>query len=347
MHDVLRSLLEDRPLSEDDASRAFGLILRGEANESQVGALLALIAVRGPTLEEIVGGARAMRAHVTPVPIDPSDPLRAALVDTCGTGGAPKTFNISTAAAIVAASAQPEPGRPRAVVAKHGGRSRSGRGSAEVLALLGVNIDAPPIVQARCLREAGVCFSFAINHHPAMRFAAGARKSLGFPTVFNLLGPVCNPAGAARQLVGVSAPAHVGLVADALRRLGAHRAMVVHGSDGMDEITITGPTSVAHVGEEGVTTQSIDARDLGIDRAQPGALTAGSLDEAGAVMRGALAGERGAPGDIVALNAAAALVVAGAHARWESALEAARGAMLRGDAMRTLALLARLSHEPA
>lgn len=347
MQDLLRTLLSGSPLDEPAARRAFELILTGQANESQVAAMLTLLAVRGPTLAEVIAGARVMREHVTRLPIDEADPIRASLIDTCGTGGAPKTFNISTAAAIVAASSAPAPGRPRAFVAKHGGRSRSGRGSAEVLAALGVNIDASPAVQARCLRECGVCFSFAVNHHPAMRFAAGPRKSLGFPTVFNLLGPLCNPAGATRQLVGVSDPAWVGLVSGALAALGATRAMVVHGSDGMDEITTTGQSSVAHVERGAVRHQTLDPRELGIERAAPESLVAGSLEDAAAAVRRAIAGEPGPGRDIVSLNAAAALVVSGAHDELPAALASAREAMERGDALRTLDLLARLSREPA
>ena len=187
MQTILAQLLSGRPLSEAEARRAFELILGGQANESQVGAMLALMAARAPTIDEIVGGAQVMRAHVTRVPVPDAGPP---LLDTCGTGGAPKTFNISTAAALVIAGATPDVGAAgvrRVLVAKHGNRSRSGRGSAEVLAALRVNVDASAEVQARCLREAGVCFSFAIHHHPAVRHAAGARRSLGFATVFNVL----------------------------------------------------------------------------------------------------------------------------------------------------------------
>lgn len=347
MQEILHRLLDGSPLSEAEARRAFTLILSGQANESQVGGMLALIASRGPTLDEIVGGARIMREHVTAVPIAPDDPIRASLIDTCGTGGTPKTFNISTAAAIVAAASEPEPGRPRPYVAKHGGRSRSGRGSAEVLAALGVNIDAPPSVQARCLGEVGVCFSFAVNHHPAMRFAAGPRKSLGFPTIFNLLGPLCNPAGASRQVMGVFDRRYVEVVARALSRLGVTRAMVVHGDDGMDEITTTAATTIAQVDSSGVRVEEFDAGSLGIARAKPEALVASGLDEAAAMVRGVIEGRVGAARDIVELNAAAALVVAGSHAGMAGALSAARSAIDGGAAARTLAALGAASHRPA
>lgn len=345
MQDVLHTLLDGHSLSESEAERAFTMILTGQANESQVGAMLALLARKGPSLDEIVGGARAMRAHATPVPIDGPDApfIRERLIDTCGTGGAPKTFNISTAAAIVAAAARGEKGE-RVFVAKHGGRSRSGRGSAEVLQSLGVNVDAPPSVQAACLRETGVCFSFAIHHHPAMKFAAGPRKSLGFPTIFNLLGPLTNPAGAQRQVMGVYDAKYVPLVAEALARLGARDAMVVHGLDGMDEISTTAGSVIARVSPTGATTQTFDAAVLGVPRARIEQLTADSLDRAAEFIRRVLAGEPGPAREIVEVNAAAALMVGGAAGEWRGALDAARHAIDAGKAQRVLVELARCSH---
>lgn len=342
MQSLLATLLERRSLSESEARRAFHLILTGQANESQVGAMLALIAARGPALDEVVGGAMEMRAHVTPLPIPPSSPMRATLIDTCGTGGAPKTFNISTAAAIVAAAARGRNGA-RAYVAKHGGRSRSGRGSAEVLAHLGVNIDAPPEVQVRCLEDAGVCFSFAVNHHPAMKFAAGPRKSLGFPTIFNLLGPLCNPAGAERQVMGVYDEKFVPLLADALRRLGATRAMVVHGLDGMDEISTSAPTLVARVEGSRIRQETLDPLSFGIDRATLADLSAGGLDAGAEFIRRILDGEKGPKRDITILNAAAGLIVAGVADSFEPALGMAEDAIDSGRARETLARLVRVS----
>jgi len=332
MQDILEHLLLNGALDEAEAGRAFALILTGQANESQVGAMLALIASRGATLDEIVGGARVMRGHVTPVPIAPDDAVRASLIDTCGTGGTPKTFNVSTCAAVVAASAAPG----RVFVAKHGGRSRSGRGSAEVLASLGVNIDATPEVQAACLREIGVCFSFAVNHHPAMKFAAGPRKSLGFPTVFNLLGPLCNPAGAKRQVMGVYGRRYVALIAEALHRLGAERALVVHADDGMDEISTTANTTVAEVTPGGVTVSEFDARSVGLRRASLDDLRVATLDDAAALFRSVLAGKAGPATDIVALNAGAALMVGGAAPTIGEGLALAQQAIASGAAQRTL-----------
>lgn len=343
MQSLLATLLERRSLSEAEARRAFHLILTGEANESQVGAMLALIAARGPTLDELVGGATEMRARAERLPIPAGSPIHETLIDTCGTGGAPKTFNISTAAAIVAAAARGKSGK-RAYVAKHGGRSRSGRGSAEVLALLGVNIDASPAVQARCLTETGVCFSFAVNHHPAMRFASGPRKSLGFPTIFNLLGPLCNPAGATRQLMGVYDERHVPLVAEALRRLGAKRAMIVHGMDGMDEITITAPTFIAHLDGDKLKTERLDPLSLGIDRGSLAQLASGTLEDAAGAIRSVLAGEKGPRRDITLLNAAAALIVAGIAEGFEPALGLAEDAIDSGNAAKALDALGKSSN---
>lgn len=340
MQDILHQLLFSGALDEAEAGRAFGLILSGQANESQVGAMLALIAARGPTLDELVGGAREMRAHVTPVPIATDDPIRDTLVDTCGTGGTPKTFNISTCAAVVAAAAAP--GKVR--VAKHGGRSRSGRGSAEVLSALGVNIDAPPELQAECLREIGVCFSFAVNHHPAMKFAAAPRKSLGFPTVFNLLGPLCNPAGAARQVMGVYERGYVPLVAEALHRLGAQRALVVHAEDGMDEISTTSKTTIAEVTPAGVQVSELDSASVGLRRASLDDLRAQTLDEACAMFTRVLEGKRGPATDIVALNAGAALMVGGGAATIAEGLALAQEAIGSGAGLRTLERLVARSY---
>lgn len=344
MQQVLAKLLGGGALNEAEAEGAIDLILKGEANESQVGAMLALLAWRGPTLDEVVGGARAMRAKATAVPIPPDSPIRDSLIDTCGTGGAAKTFNISTVSAIVAAGAR-GPGGSRVYVAKHGGRSRSGRGSAEVLASLGVNVDASPASQARCLEEAGVCFSFAVNHHPAMKFAAGPRKSLGFPTIFNLFGPLCNPAGARRQVMGVYEERFVPLIAEALRRLGAERAMVVHGADGMDEITTTAETVIGHVEPGGVAIERFDARSIGVARAITKDLEAATLDEAAGLVRRVLAGERGPARDIVCVNAAAALVVGGAAGTMREGFMLAEESIDAGRAAGSMEALVRLSNQ--
>ncbi|MCA9287057.1 MAG: anthranilate phosphoribosyltransferase, partial [Phycisphaerales bacterium] len=261
--DIFKAL-PTAPLSEPDAEFLFDSMFGGQLDQAQIAGVLALMAARGPTPDEVVGAARAMRRHVTPIPARHPE----SIIDTCGTGGAPKTFNVSTAAAIVAAGAG-------ARVAKHGNRSRTGRGSAEVLAALGVNVDASPEVQARCLDEAGVCFCFAIHHHPATRHATPVRKALKFPTIFNVLGPLTNPARASRQVIGVYDEGLVPLMAQALARLGCVRAMVAHSRDGLDEVSITAPTLVATVADGRLSMDELDPRPLvphldlaAIDRSQ-------------------------------------------------------------------------------
>ncbi|MEO1007815.1 MAG: anthranilate phosphoribosyltransferase [Planctomycetota bacterium] len=337
-HDVLGRLCAGSTLGEEEAYHAFGLLLGGELDDAQIGGLLALIQARGATVDELVGAARVMREKAAAVTPDGA-PEGTVVLDTCGTGGAPKTFNISTASAIVTAAA----GRGRILVAKHGNRSRSGRGSAEVLSELGVNVDAPPAVQGRCLGEAHVCFCFAIHHHPAARHAAGARRSLGFPTIFNVLGPLTNPAGAPRQLMGIY---HADLVepqARALARLGAERAMVVHGRDGMDEVSTTGPTIVGRVEGGTVTMDEIDAADYGLPRATLDDLQVPDLRSAADVVRGVLEGERGPKRDAVVANSAAALLICDACDTMEAGIERAEAAIDSGDALRTLGRLAELS----
>jgi anthranilate phosphoribosyltransferase len=338
-------LLDGKPLSESQAEEVFEHILLGQADDAQIGALLALIQHRGATVDELVGAARAMRRHSQRVPTDDL-PAGARVLDTCGTGGTPKTFNISTAAAIIAAAAGQQAG---VYVAKHGNRSRSGRGSAEVLAMLGVNIDAPIEVQAKCLKEVGVCFCFAIRHHPATKHAAVARKSLGFPTIFNLLGPLTNPAMAPMQLLGVFDREFVEPMAQAVLRLGAKRAMVVHGFDGIDEITTTDKTFIAHVKDGAVTMEQFDPAALGIERATLDELRARDLDHAAEMIRSILAGD-GSAGikparDIALLNAAAALVVTDAAHDMAQGLEQAQAAIESGAASHTLNDLARVSNE--
>ena len=336
MRDTLEQLLNRQDLAEEHAERVVRTILAGEANEAQVGAFLALSQAKGVTLDELVGGARAMRARLTPVAL-PEGVDPETLIDTCGTGGAPKTFNISTASAIIVASCTDLPVRLR--VAKHGGKSRTGRGSAEVLASLGVNVDASPEAQSRCLLEAGVCFSFAVHHHPAMRFASGPRKSLGFPTIFNLLGPLTNPAGARRQLLGVYDEKKARLVAEALARLGTSRAMVVHGHDGLDELTTASPTTAFHVRTGEVTQETIDPLDLGIERASLDDLRATTLERASALLRSILRNEPSPALDIAALNAGAALFVGGATRSIAEGVDASRAALATGAGGRTLAAL--------
>lgn len=341
VRDHLTLLLTGDAMTEDQAFVSFGRVLDGEADPAALGAALALIQARGPTVDELVGAARAMRERAARVPYEAAP--GEALIDTCGTGGAPKTFNVSTAAALVVAGAR---GALRVRVAKHGNRSRSGRGSAEVLERLGVNVAASPEAQALCLERAGVCFCFAIHHHPAAKHAAGVRAALPFPTIFNLLGPLTNPAGARRQVLGVFERRYVEPMARALLRLGSERAMVVHGGDGMDEITTTAGTFCAEVEGGAVTAREIDAAAWGVPRASPESLVARDLDHAVGVVRGVLEGEAGPARDIVAVNAAAALWVAGAAPSIPAGLALARESIDSGAAAGALLALAEASREP-
>lgn len=340
---VLEALVAGRTLDGPTAEAVFARLLGGGLEPAQSAALLAMLQVRGVTPDELTGAARVMRAGVTPVPYTP--PPGNVVIDTCGTGGAPKTFNVSTAAAFVVAGARPEPGSgiERVVVAKHGNRSRTGRGSAEVLAALGVNLDAPPQTQAACLDLAGVCFCFAMHHHPAMRHAAPVRRALGFPTVFNLLGPLTNPAGADRQLIGVYRPEFVPLVAETLRRLGATSAMVVHSDDGLDELTVTAPITAAVVRDGRVHTDRIEPLQLGLARAPIGAVRARDAAHAVEMVRDVLTGRPGPAADMVVLTAAAALVVAGAAPSIERGIALSRDSIASGRAADALAGLAGVS----
>ncbi|MCB9847831.1 MAG: anthranilate phosphoribosyltransferase [Phycisphaeraceae bacterium] len=336
---TLAHLVAGGALTREQAVGAFRIILAGEAPEPQIAALLALIQRNGVTVEALVGASAVMREHAAKVPASPD---LGPIVDTCGTGGAQKTFNISTCAAVVAASC----GDPSVIrVAKHGNRSRTGRGSAEILQSLGVNIDASPETQARCLDEVGICFSFAIRHHPAARHAAAPRAALGFPTIFNLLGPLTNPAGARRQVLGVFDRKYVEPVAGALLALGAERAMVLHSDDGLDELTTTDRTFIAHVEDGAVRTEVFDPAPLGLPRPSIEDLRARDLEEAAALFRSILTGEPGPARDMVALNAAATLVVAGAAPCIAEGLAAAQRAIDEGAAGRTLRALAELSQE--
>ena len=323
----LKHLLSGGTLPEEKAREAFEAIMTGTAHHAEMGALLALLAMRLPTTDELVGAARVMREKVdrleTGVP--PEE-----LLDTAGTGGAPKTFNVSTAAAIVAAGAGVK-------VAKHGNRSRTGRGSAEVLAQLGVNVDADREAQKRCLEEAGVAFCFAIHHHPAAKHAMPVRKALGFPTIFNLLGPLTNPAGAGRQIMGVYDDAFVRPVAEAHARLGTIRALVFHSKDGLDECSIGAPTHVADVCDGAVKEYEIDPGSLGLQSASVEELQVRDLEHAAQLVAAILAGEESGPAmDMTLINAAAALVAAGRADSFGAGVELARDTIKRGAAANAL-----------
>ncbi|HSM13315.1 MAG TPA: anthranilate phosphoribosyltransferase [Thermoanaerobaculia bacterium] len=319
---LLGRLLAGEDLSRGEVAALFGRIMDGAIPEAMIGALLAALAAKGETAEEIAGAAAAMRERVRVVPHGRSDAL-----DTCGTGGDGKgSFNVSTAAALVAAAGG-------AAVAKHGNRAISSRsGSADVLAALGVAIEAGPELSGRQLDEIGIAFLFAPLHHPAMKAVAPVRRALGVRTVFNLLGPLTNPAGARRQLLGVYAPERVEPVARVLASFGCEHALVVHGDDGLDEITTTTTTRVAEVRDGAVRSFRIAPEELGVPRARPQDLLGGSAEENARPLERLLGGGTGPLADLVAANAGAALYVAGRAADLRAGIDAARDLLASGAA---------------
>jgi anthranilate phosphoribosyltransferase len=322
-----------KTLSQREAAEAFELMMSGAATPAQIGGLLMALRVRGETVDEIAGAARAMRAKVVPVRAPDG------AIDTCGTGGDGKgTFNISTCAAFVVAGA----GVP---VAKHGNRAISSRsGSADVLTALGVNIDASPETISACIFGCGLGFMFAPAHHAAMRHVAQARSELGTRTIFNLLGPLANPAGTKFQIIGVFAKEWVEPIAHVLGLLGAERAWVVHGSDGLDELTTAGISDVAAIDGGRVSTFRISPRNAGIPEAKPQDLIGGDAVENAAHIRAVLGGLKGAYRDIVLLNAAAALLVAGKAKTLREGVALAADSIGSGKAMGVLEALVPLSH---
>lgn len=329
----LLPLSRGETLSAEDAARAFTLIMTGGASHPQIAAFLMALRVRGETADEILGGARVMRAQAVPVKV-PADAL-----DTCGTGGGGQnTLNISTAVALVIASL----GVP---VAKHGNRAASSRsGTADVLQRLGVNIELKPVAIERCLAEARVCFMFAPLHHTAMKHVAPVRAELGVPTIFNLLGPLSNPGGTKRQLLGVFAKKWTSVFASVLKQLGSERAWVVHGSDGLDEVTITGTSHVAALENGAIREFTIAPEDAGLPRATLSDIRGGDPENNAAALTAILGGEANPYRDIVALNAAAALVVAGKADDLKDGAAQALAALGDGRARDTLAKLVKASN---
>lgn len=312
--ELLRRLIARQDLGHDEVAALVGRVMDGEVPEPVIGALLAALATKGETPEEIAGAAEAMRARARRVPHG-----RVEVLDTCGTGGDGRgSFNVSTAAAFVAAAA----GAP---VAKHGNRAISSRsGSADVLAALGVAIEVEPETAGRQLDALGIAFLFAPLHHPATRAVAPVRRALGVRTVFNLLGPLTNPAGARRQLVGVYAADRVEPVARVLARLGTTHALVVHGRDGLDEISTTAPTIAAEVRDGDVRSFEIRPEELGVAPATLEQIAGGSPEENARRLESVLAGEAGPLAEIVAANAGAALYVAGLAADLRTGVRLAR-----------------------
>jgi anthranilate phosphoribosyltransferase len=301
--DALKALIgkvaTGETLSREEAANAFDRMMSGEATPSQMGALLMALRLRGETVDEITGAVTTMRAKMLKVAAPPD------AIDVVGTGGdASGSYNISTCAAFVVAGA----GVP---IAKHGNRALSSRsGAADVLGALGVKIDLSPSEITRCIYEAGVGFMFAPAHHPAMKNVGPTRVELGTRTIFNLLGPLSNPASVKRQMVGVFSRQWVEPLAQVLKNLGSERAYVVHGSDGLDEITTSGPTSVAALADGKVTTFEIKPEDVGLAKARPEDLRGGDAQANASALMDVLKGKKGPFRDVAILNAAAALVVA-------------------------------------
>jgi anthranilate phosphoribosyltransferase len=334
LRDILLKLCRREDLTRDEARQAFAHIMSGDATDAQIGGLLVGLAAKGTTVEELVGAATVMREKVVAIGCNRED----VIIDTCGTGGDVRgTFNISTAAALIVAAAGVK-------VVKHGNRSASSKsGSADVLEKLGLKLELSHELLNRCLNEAGICFAFARYHHPAMKFVAAARTSLGIPTIFNLLGPLTNPARARHQLLGVFAPELTDRLATVLRELGSERAWVVHADDGLDELSTIGPTRVSELRVGHVTTWRLDPKDLGLPYARLSDLQVNSVDEAATCLQRVLGGEKGPMRDIALLNAAAALVLAGRAEELAEALKLAATAVDSGRATQTLQILIRVA----
>jgi anthranilate phosphoribosyltransferase len=338
---AIDALASREDLSEAQAAEVLGEIMRGDASETEIAGFLVALRTKGETVAEVAGLARTMRELATPV-----ESTRGELLDTAGTGGGRRTFNVSTTAALIAAGAG-------SAVAKHGNRSATGpSGSADVLEALGARIDLDPAGVARCIEEAGFGFMFAPAHHRATRYVMPVRRELAVRTVFNLLGPLTNPAGATRQLIGVSDPAFLDLVAGALALLGAERALVVSGEDGLDEVSVSGPTRVVEVDGGELRRYTLTPADLGLASAaaEDPALAGGTPAENAAVTRAILAGEqaaRGAPTDLAVANAGAALYAAGATESIAEGVEAARAVLADGAAARGLEAYVQATHRHA
>jgi anthranilate phosphoribosyltransferase len=348
MLDALHRIANHRQsLSREEARSVMSEVLSGKCTDAQIAALLVALHMKGETVEEIVGFAEAIRTAAVPLSlhqnstVDVSGTGRDALVDTCGTGGdASGTFNISTATALVVAGAGVR-------VAKHGNRSVTSKcGSADVMEALGVNISLPPARLAACLEAVGIVFLFAPAIHSAMKYVQPARRELRLRTVFNLLGPLTNPARASAQVVGVYAVDLVEKLAEALSMLGLHRALVVHGLDGLDEITVTGPTRIAEVRDGSVRTYEVTPEEFGMNRAGIADISGGDADANAGIIREILTGKKSPRRDVVLLNTAAALVAAGKADHIESALPLAAKSIDSGAAARKLDALVGFTNAP-
>ena len=332
IRESIDKVVEGKSLGLEEAAQVMEEIMGGEATPAQFGAFVTALRLKGETPDEIAGMARVMREKALRVSVD------GALVDTCGTGGdGSGAFNVSTTAAFVAAGAG-------AKVAKHGNRAMSGAcGSADVLEALGVKIDLSPEGVARCLDEVGFGFMFAQRYHPSMRFAAGPRREIGIRTVFNILGPLTNPAGATRHLLGVADPSVGENMARVLGRLGSERALVVHGLDGMDEITLSDETQVWELRDGSVSSYRVSPEDFGLPRSGKSDIAVASVDESAAALRGVLDGAQGPARNIALANAGAALLAAGLADTLVEGVAKAAEAVDGGAARRALDGLVELS----
>ena len=321
IREAIEAVVSGESLSMEAAAQAMNEIMSGEATPAQFGAFVTALRLKSETVDEIAGMAQVMRQHSLQVEVD------GALVDTCGTGGdGSGTFNISTTAAFVAAGAG-------AKVAKHGNRAMSGSsGSADVLEALGANIALSPESVARCIDETGFGFMFAQGFHPSMRFAAGPRREIGIRTVFNILGPLTNPAGAGAQVIGVADASMAAKMAQALSRLGSKRALVVHGNDGLDEITIADSTQVWELNEGAVSEYAISPEDLGFGKSPLSEVQVADTGQSARMLRDVLDGDTGAARDIVLLNAAAALLAGGQVDSLQDGVAAAAKSIDEGSA---------------
>jgi anthranilate phosphoribosyltransferase len=323
---AIDALASGHDLSADDAAEVLAVVMDGNASESQIAGLLIALRTKGETVEEIAGLARTMRSFATPVTT-----RREELVDTAGTGGGRSTFNVSTTAALIAAGAG-------CAVAKHGNRSATGRsGSADLLEALGVRIDLDAAAVGHCIDEIGFGFMFAPAHHQATRFVVPVRKELAVRTIFNFLGPLTNPAGARRQVLGVSDPGYLQTIAGALALLGVERALVVSSEDALDEMSISAPTTVVEVDGADLKTYTLRPEDVGLSTtADPDATGGGSPADNAATTRAILGGEQGPRRDLAVLNAAAAIYAAGRVDDLTAGVGAAQAAIDDGAALRTL-----------
>lgn len=326
IQEAIAKLIEGQNLNQGEMTDVMNQIMSGEATDAQIGAFLIALRIKGESVEEISGAASVMREKATPIQTKHS-----VIVDTCGTGGDHSgTFNISTTAAFVTAGAG-------LCVAKHGNRAATSKsGSADVLKALGVNIEATPEIMSRCLDEVGIGFLFAVSLHGAMKYAIGPRREVGARTVFNVLGPLTNPAGAKRQVIGVYSPALTETLATVLGNLGSEHVLVVHGSDGLDEMTLTGSTRVSELKKGSVSTYDVSPEDFGLSVAKASDLMGGEADENAAITLAILKGEQGPKRDIVLLNAAAAIVAGGKASDLAEGVQVATEAIDSGKAMEKL-----------